>query len=215
MAKESLKHQAYEKIKKLIISNQISHKHPITELELSKTLKVGRAPIREALNLLSKDGLIQLIPNKGGFLRQFSSHDLIQIYQIREVLDPLATKQAIGRIDLSELEKIEKKYVPQKITDWESGRQFSKELHSLIYHSSGNPYLMEIFENLQLKNEVSWNSLWNLWTKVPHAKVMEKRKEEHLKIIRALKKKDAQGAETESRKHISDAIQDILKMMTA
>jgi DNA-binding GntR family transcriptional regulator len=214
MVRISLKQQAYEKIKKMILANQISQEHQLTEQGLNQILKVGRGPIREALNLLSKDGLLHLVPNRGAFLRQFSPHDLIQIYQIRERLDPLAARQAIGRIDLIELDKIEKKYTSRKMASWKSDLQFSKDLHSIIYRSAGNPYLLEIFENLQLKNEVSWNSLWSLWMKVPRAKVIEKRKEEHLRIIRALKKGDAQGAENESRKHISEAMQDILEMIT-
>lgn len=213
MARETLKHQAYEKIKRMIVSNQVSPDRPVTEIELSKLLGMGRGPIRESLNLLSKDGLIQLIPNKGGILRKFSSHDLIQIYQIREALDPMAAKQAAGRIPLAELEKIEKKYVLQEDTGGEPDRQLSKELHSLIYRSCGNPYLVEIFENLQLKDEVSWNSLWNLWTQTSDAEVVKKRKREHVQIIQALKQRDAESAERISKEHISNAIHDLLKMI--
>ena len=215
MNRVSLKQQAYDKIKNLILENQISHDRQITELELNKTLQVGRAPIREALNLLSKDGLVQLVPNKGAFLRRFSPHDLVQIYRIREVLDPLAARQAIERIDLKELERIERKYAPREIADWESGRQFSKELHSFIYHSSGNPFLSAVFEDLQLKNEVSWNSLWSLWKRTPQTRAIEKRRKEHLAIIHSLKKRDAQKAEASSREHISNALQDLLRMISA
>jgi DNA-binding GntR family transcriptional regulator len=215
MNRLSLKQQAYEKIKKLILENQISHDRQITELELNKTLQVGRAPIREALNLLSKDGLVQLVPNKGAFLRRFSPHDLIQIYQVREVLDPLAARQAIERIDLKELEGIERKYACREIADWESGRQFSKELHSFIYRSSGNPFLLAVFEDLQLKNEASWNSLWTLWKKAPQTRAIEKRRKEHLSIIQSLKKQDAQKAEANSREHIANALQDLLRMIAA
>jgi DNA-binding GntR family transcriptional regulator len=214
MNRLSLKELAYEKIKYLIVENQISHDRQITELELNKALQVGRAPIREALNLLSKDGLIQLIPNKGAILRRFSPHDLVQIYQIREVIDPLATRQAIERFDLSELERIEGEYASRAITDWKSGRQFSKELHSFIYRSSGNPFLSAVFEDLQLKNEVSWNSLWNLWKRAPHTSAIEKRRREHLAILQSLKKRDAQSAEAKSREHISNALRDLLRMIS-
>ena len=212
MANRSLKQQAYENIKKMITSDQISYENPFTELQLCKTLKIGRSPIREALNLLSKDGLIQLIPNKGAVLKKFSFDDLIQIYQIREVLDPLATKQAAGKIDLFELEKIEKKYLPQNC-NWELGRQFSQELHSLIYKSSCNPYLIEVFENLHCKIEVSRHSLWNLWVKSGENELMERRKKEHAGIIQSLKEGDGKNAEKRSKEHISNAIKDTIKIM--
>jgi len=127
----------------------------------------------------------------------------------------MAAKQAAGRMNLAELEKIEKKYLFQKDTGWEPDRQLSKELHALIYRSCGNPYLLEIFENLQLKDEVSWNSLRNLWTQTPDAEVIKQRKREHAQIIQALKHRDAENAEKISKEHISNAIQDLLRMMIA
>lgn len=208
--KKSLKHRAYENIKKMIISNQISHEIPITELELSKTLGIGRAPIREALNLLSKDGLIQLIPNKGAILKRFSIHDLIQIYKIREVLDPLAAKQSIGRVDPSEVKKIEEKFLRKKNPSWESGEQFSQELHSLIYQSCGNQYLIEVFQSLILKIEVSRHFLWDLFARSGDLGVLERRRNEHVEIIRLLKEKDTKNIIKISKKHICNAIKDIL-----
>lgn len=196
----------------MILSNQISNDHPITELELSKTLAMGRTPIREALNLLSKDGIIQLIPNKGFILRQISYEDIIQIYQIREVLDPLATRLSTERIDLSKLEEIEEKYLRKK-SDWESSRQFSQELHSLIYKSCGNPYLIEMFESLDFRIEAKRNSAWNLWIKFNDTVVIERRKQEHAEIIQALKEKNSEAAEKMSKEHISDAIRDIIRLI--
>jgi DNA-binding GntR family transcriptional regulator len=67
------KHRAYESIKAMIVSNHARLGDAFTELSLSKTLKMGRTPIREALNLLEKDGLIHLLPNKGFFVNRISS----------------------------------------------------------------------------------------------------------------------------------------------
>jgi len=210
-----LKLQAYETIKKMITGNQISPDHPITEMDLSKILGIGRTPIREALNLLSKDGVIQLIPHKGAILKPISYDHLIHIYQIRELLDPLAARQATGRIDLAKLEEIEAKYLRAKAADLDSGHYFSQELHFLIYRSALNPYLVEIFENLLFKIQVCMHSLWNLWRQTGDLKFIKRRNQEHAEIIRALKQNDAEYATRISREHISRAIEDILSIVTA
>ena len=212
-AKPPLKFQAYETIKEMITSHRIAPDRAITEMDLSKALRMGRTPIREALNLLSKDGIIQLVPHKGAVLKPVSYENLIQIYQIREVLDPLAARQAIGRIDLEQLREIEKKYTRREDDDQEAGRHFSRDLHSLIYRSCLNPYLTEIFESLRVRMQVCLHSLWELWARANDHRLMARRKQEHLAIIRALRKKDADGAAHISRDHISRALNDILRLM--
>jgi len=210
-----LKFQAYETIKRMITGNQISPDHPITEMDLSKIMGIGRTPIREALNLLSKDGVIQLIPHKGAILKPISYNNLIHIYQIRELLDPLAAQQAIGRIDLAKLEEIEAKYLRGNTVDLDAGHYFSQELHFLIYRSALNPYLVEIFENLLFKIQVCMHSLWNLWRQTGDLKFIKRRNQEHAEIIRALKQNNSEYAARISREHIAKAIEDIISIMTS
>ncbi len=213
--KTPLKFQAYETIKEMITSHQITPDRTITEMDLSKTLRMGRTPIREALNLLSKDGVIQLVPHKGAVLKPVSYENLIHIYQIREVLDPLAARQATGRIDLAQLKEIEERYIRREDNEQEAGQHLSRELHSLIYRSCLNPDLTEIFESLHVRMQVCLHSLWELWARTEDHHLMAKRKQEHLAIIRALRKRDGDGAAQISRNHISRALKDILRAMGA
>lgn len=212
--KRTKKHQAYEVIKTMILSNHVRQEDPFTELSLCKTLGMGRTPIREALNLLAKDGVIQLIPNKGFILKRISSDDLIRLYQIREALDGLAARLAAVRANVSELERIENRYLDGKQPDWESGRHLSSELHSFIYKSCGNPHLLEIYEGLGLKVDLAMNSLWQLWVRSDSTDLLQRRNREHAEIIRCLKEKDADGAERMSKEHMSNTIKDILYLIT-
>ena len=209
------KFQAYESIRSLILSNQIGGEVPITEIALCEKLGIGRTPIREALNLLSKDGLIEIVPNKGFFLKRISHDDLIKIYQIRERLDPLAAKYAASRIEKPRLEELETVYLAGTSIppDWDVGRRFSCDLHSLIYRSCGNKFLIEIYENLRLRLDLGINHLWQLWARSGDRSLIERRTKEHAEIIQLLKNGDAAGAETASRDHISNTIQDLLRLV--
>jgi len=197
----------------MITSNRLPANRPITEMDLSKSLGMGRTPIREALNLLSKDGLIQLVPNKGAVLKPVSFENLIHIYQIRELLDPLAARQAVGRINIQQLQEVEEKYLHIENNDPDAGQHFSRDLHSLIYRSAVNPYLTEIFESLDVRMQVCLHSLWQLWARANDCKLMKRRNREHLAIIRALQRKDVKRTAQISRNHISRAMEDILRIM--
>lgn len=207
------KYQAYESIKTRLISHQLTPEHPLTELSLSRILGMGRTPIREALNLLTKDGIIQSIPNKGFIPRKLSAEDLLRLYQIREVLDGLAAGLAAERIELSEIDKIENKYFDGRLPDWESGRCLSAELHSLVYRSCGNPYLLEIYKGLELKVDLAMHSLWKFWLASNATESLQRRNQEHAKIIRCMRERDPVGAERESKEHISNTIKDIVSII--
>lgn len=210
--KKPLKDQAYAKIKSMILKNEFSSDNAITELGLSSTLGIGRAPIREALNLLAKDGLIQLFPNKGAILKRWDPIDLIKIYEVRQVLDPLAAKLAIARIDIELLQKIEQS-IQNMDSDWATGMQLSHDLHDLIYRSCGNTYLWEVYNSLSLKIEVSRFFLWNMYSATSDRKAVEKRKKEHIAILNAVRDKDTKLAEKLSRKHISNVIAEVKKWL--
>lgn len=207
---QTKKCQAYEAIKAMIFSNHAKPEYPFTELSLSEALEMGRTPIREALNLLEKDGLIYSIPNKGFILKRISSDDLIRLYQVREALDGLAARHAALGIDISELDRIENKYLHGRQPNWESARQLSCELHPLIYRSCGNPYLVEVYESLSLKIDLGMIALWQLWIGSGSTDLMERRNREHAEIIQYLKKRDGEGAERMCREHMSNTIKDIL-----
>jgi DNA-binding GntR family transcriptional regulator len=212
-SQQTKKYKAYEAIKAMILLHHARPEDPFTELSLSQALEMGRTPIREALNLLEKDGLIYLIPNKGFILKRISSDDLIRLYQVREVLDGLAAKHAAPGIDISELDRIENKYLHGRQPDWESARQLSCELHPLIYRSCGNSYLVEVYESLRLRIDLGMNSLWQLWIGSGSTDLMERRNREHAEIIQYLKDRDGEGAERMSREHISNVIKDILYLI--
>ena len=86
----TISHQIYSIIKKAIVSGEYAPGFWLQEVELSKELGVSRSPVREALKQLSADGLVKEIPNKGTFVREFTQKEIIEIYEIRELLESYA-----------------------------------------------------------------------------------------------------------------------------
>ena len=77
---------------------------------IAKELDISRTPIREALKQLELEGLVESIPNKGVYVKGFSSRDIDDMFEIRLALEGLAIQLAIDRMDDMHLSKIREVY---------------------------------------------------------------------------------------------------------
>lgn len=203
--------QAYNIIAEQIISGSLKPGARITEKEIASILGVSRTPVREAMKLLSKDGLIEVIPHKGAIVRKLSLIDIKEIYEIRAVLEGLGAKLASNHIPKQELDKIIESVKTCK-DELDKGRveffvEFDTKLHSLILTYCGNKHLQKTI-----------NSLNNLiyYFRVEIAKKIERSIEafhEHNRILQALKNQDGDLAEEAMKDHILRTTERTLKDM--
>src|SRR5699024_8059168 len=86
-----------EALRSAILSGNLSPGERLREMELSAWLHASRTPIRAALQALAGEGLVTHIPNRGYYVCEFSTDDIIQAYEIRSVLEGLAARRAAQR----------------------------------------------------------------------------------------------------------------------
>lgn len=104
---ESKSKMAYTAIKKSIIDNEFKPNTLLVERKLSDALGISRTSIRQALHQLANEGFVEHIANKGMFVADFNVMDAIEIYSIREVLDPLMVENCFNFNYSVLLEKLE------------------------------------------------------------------------------------------------------------
>ncbi len=92
---DNLTQQAYQSIRDEVIKGNIDGKQHFTEAFFANRYGISKSPIREALNRLEAEGLITIIPRRGAFVRNFSIHDVEEIYELREVLETLVVRNAV------------------------------------------------------------------------------------------------------------------------
>lgn len=93
-----------ERIEDLLFTAQLSPGQRINESHLAAALGVSRGPVREALRLLEKHGLVQTRTNKGAYVCQVSASELADLYDIRATLEGLIGERAAGRMDAATLD---------------------------------------------------------------------------------------------------------------
>ena len=98
--------QVVEFIKRCILDGELAPGEQVKEVVLSERLGISRAPIREALQILTQDGLITSEPQKGKYIRKMTRQEIEDEYEIGGILEgagvaaalPLMTHVDIARI---------------------------------------------------------------------------------------------------------------------
>ena len=153
----SLQLEAYNYIKNLILTHQLDANTLYSETKLSKELGISRTPMREALQCLSQDGYITVIPSKGFRIRQLSQKDMKETIQIRCAIEGFCTqclaneyntskgKQTIER--LGEILKKQKESLSAN-DDYESFINYDHEFHLVLVNYIENEEINLMFQRL-------------------------------------------------------------------
>ncbi len=95
---------ATELIRQAILDGRLEPGSRLKEEELARELGISRTPVREALLMLQAEGLIETTPNRGAVVRTHDADDLIDLYQLRALLEGYAARQAATRVSGHELD---------------------------------------------------------------------------------------------------------------
>lgn len=99
--------QAYERIKEMILTMDLRPGQMLTEAELGAQLRLGRMPVREALQRLAQEDLVTIVPRRGSFVTPLQLDDLQQIFELRLALECLSAWLAAERITDEEMQRLE------------------------------------------------------------------------------------------------------------
>src|SRR6516162_10701169 len=97
--KEVLRDKIGDVLRGWILDGKLQPGERIVELTLARELNVSRAPLREALWLLARQGLVEIRAHHGAFVTQLSEQDIREIFEIRETLETRAALRIHARLD--------------------------------------------------------------------------------------------------------------------
>lgn len=187
--KKSLTQEVYGKLKSLIIYNKIMPGDVITVGELAERFNVSKTPVRDSLNTLMHEGLVEVLPYKGYLISRVDIKILLDLFQMREILEGAsaelaalnATQDMIDRL----LELANKNITVQRIPFMQTNFNF----HMAIAKASGNQYLCKCLSNvLEQLQRVLYS---DLITGDPQ--LMQR---EHQELVQCIIKKDSQEAKS-------------------
>lgn len=120
---------------------------------LARELGVSRGPIRDALKVLAHEGLVEVIPRRGAYVRWVPSEDLREVVMIREGIEQVALRLAMSR-QYDELcgalqSEVDKMHRAVEGNDWEAILRVESGFHDAFYKFSGSRRLMQMWAHLR------------------------------------------------------------------
>lgn len=154
LQRDTLPMQVLNKLMDWIMDGKLKMGEKLNTEELARQLGVSRMPIREALKSLEKMGLAESIPYVGVKLVSLEQEDVLQIYLMRQLLEPLAVGEACKKIteeQIHELEEIHKEYIPIVEADEIDAKKLylqNRKFHFAIYSISEMDRVCAMIESL-------------------------------------------------------------------
>jgi DNA-binding GntR family transcriptional regulator len=150
-ATQSLIDRTYQQVLESIADGTLLPGQRIRQAELADTLGVSRQPVSHALHLLKRQGLVEEFGRKGLRVVPLDAFRVMQLYQVREVVDGLAARlaaQRSGSAGRAEIDSLKRQLDAGSVFDATTPIpvlvRADTDFHRGLYRLSGNPAIEEM-----------------------------------------------------------------------
>jgi len=195
----------YEKLKSMILQNELKPGEKLLQEKLAQQLGVSRTPLLKAMQMLEFDFLVESIPRRGLYVKKLSVKELHDIYDVREGIECVAirlTTQCITSERFNELQKIWSQFNSKKGIDLNEYTRADEKFHSLLLEYSENNILKKTYNLSLIQARILQTGLM---------RAPEETLSEHLAMIQAIKEGDYEKAEMEMKNHLRKSKEMIVK----
>ena len=212
--KITLTEQVYLVLRNDIIQQNIKCGEKLYLGTLQSRFNVSSSPIREAMNRLYQDGLLEYYSNQGAIVIDLKKQDIIEIYDFYLELECTAIKFALKNVSYEQIseELYENILLQEKSVDLEDSTYFKKvsdEFHIIFYNYANNSRLLSAVERIRGQFSILASKYQN-FSETKHNVVKE-----HREIYEAIRNKDYEGTIYLMGKHFHNSKNYILNNANA
>ena len=197
----SLHDEVAAQLRERIFSGELMPGTFLDEVQLAEQMNISRTPLREALKVLTHEGLLRHEPRRGCFVNEVTEQDLDEIFPVIALLEGRCAFEAAQNATDADLEALEDLH--QKLSRHAKAKRINEyyatnfAIHEAIIALAGNRWLAGVIGDL--RKIVKLARLQQL-----HAPGrLEQSLSEHLAVFAALKARDAEGADAAMRTHLT------------
>lgn len=207
-----LRNQIEEQVRNAIVDGLLKPGDHLIESAIAEQLQLSRAPVREALSALERDGIIVYYPRRGYFVIEFTQKDIEEVYSLRLLMEIGALRLAFPTFSNADIQQM------QEIVDtlgevgekWEHSRIANLDLsfHEIICKAADHSRLYAVWDRMRMQT-------WMLMGMTTHTHYdrPQNHRQFHQQILDAILDKDLPTAEKLLSDHIVDAQQRALRQM--
>jgi DNA-binding GntR family transcriptional regulator len=204
-----------DRLREMITSGQLAPGERLKEAELADSMSVSRGPVREAISLLGREGLVESQRHRGARVITLGYADIEEIYSMRLAIERLAMERCAQRIDartlarmdavIEQMRSIPSDPVPSDGIDNEHVR-LDLEFHDLVYEAADHTRLLRTWGMLRSQVSIFLNA------RTDRSDFRSKLHVEHQEMRDVLAAGDPQAAVLAIEKHIGWTLRQIRKM---
>ncbi len=194
--------RAYDKILESLRSGAYQPGDRLREEEVCQALGISRTPVREALRKLESDGIIEHQPRIGAIIRGLSHTEVVELYEMRRILERAAAEMAAKHGTEAEFDTLEamNDRIETERDNPTLGASINQEFHQCLYLAARNRFLLETARALN-------NSLLLLGpTTYSNPSRIDVVVKQHREIIDALRAGDAEAAGATIDAHLQTSL---------
>lgn len=220
----TLQEHAYNHIReKLLVGDLGPPGSRVSDVKLAELIGISRTPVREAINQLVSEGLLERRPRAGVFVKVPDRRELEELYELREVVESYAVEKSASRISQEDLQELHNLCAEMKeiIDDFETSkldtiddnfamRWFASDsaYHLLLLRASGNRQAIRIANDLRIMTQILGHR------RIDHTLEDLKRiYEEHHKIVQLITEGKGKQARTRMARHVNNSKRETLQSL--
>jgi len=208
----SLSQRAYHHLQQKLISGELRAGSVVSEQSLATEIGMSRTPVREAIRTLEQEGVLEQVPRFGTRVRTLERRDLVELYELREAVEPFAVAKAAASAlpeDILSLRRVcdelgrlarelQKSQMPS-LDAPQMQRLLSADLgfHLMLLRAAGNHRMMKIVSESRLLT-----GIFGTQRQAHTAQVLEQTQREHAAILDAVERADSKAAARAMTLHI-------------
>ncbi|WP_068315429.1 GntR family transcriptional regulator [Polycladidibacter hongkongensis] len=213
ITKSTLAKQAYEEIHRLILSGELPLGEKLRPADLAARLHISQTPVKEALAMLERDGLVEGEDRKGTMVRQFSKQDIEKVFEARILLETNALNEGFAQSRVTpafhrtladfaaNMEELGQAHGLAKLAEF---LRLDREMHAKIVGLAQNPLFSEWHEVV----------LWQTQTIITYSVEnydFARTVAEHRQLVAAICEGEPDAAVAYLRTHLVESRNDLLK----
>ena len=196
-ANKDLKNHTYCILKERLVNCIYPPGTLLNEAQLAADLGASRTPVREAISRLEMEGFVKIMPKKGIYVTDISLNDVLQIFQTRIEIEPIAVRLAAPHLPRQELLAFCGKFEGDA-PDIQNGFRLDTAMHLFIIEHCGNRYIIDMMHRIFDENTRVIISSKQNQVQIHDARL------EHLDILTCLLAKDTERAIGLMRSHVEN-----------
>lgn len=216
----SLRQRAYDHLQRKLLSGELVAGSVVSEQSLATEIGMSRTPVREAIRSLEHEGVLEQVPRYGTIVRRAERSDLVELYELREAVEPFAVAKAALAVlpeDLISLRRLcdeigmlirelKKSKLPS-LDAAQMQRLLSADLgfHLLLLRAAGNQRMMKIVSESRLLT-----GIFGTQRQAHTIAVLQQTHQDHLAILEAVESGNAKTASRDMLDHIRKSKQQAL-----